>query len=220
MKKSAFCGKHGICKEINMRAIVERKNCSGVTLIELMVVISIIAIIAVIAVPQYGRFIAKNSVKRAANDIFQNMRLARTMAIKENRTYIMTFNETANTYRIGFDGDSNGSLLDAADQYNGANPVKVIAVPTEYGGDLVLGSANFAVNPPNGPNAMVIADAGLFDFDTDGSSDQIGEIYVQDTFRGYSACVELANSAGETNLYLWLGSSPDDTSNTNWAELR
>jgi len=195
------------------------KNNSGVTLIELMVVISIIAIIAVIAVPQYGRFIAKNSVKRAANDLFQNMRLARTIAIKENRTYMMTFNETANTYRIGVDVDANGSLMDAADQYDGAGPVKVFAIPTEYGDDLVLGSGNYTVTPPNGPNAMAIADAAFFDFNTDGSSNQTGEIYLQDTFRGYSACVELANSAGETNLYLWLGTA-DNTSNTNWVELR
>ena len=198
----------------------EIKNSSGFSLIELMVVISIIGIIAVIAVPQYGRFIAKNSVKRASNDLFMNMRLARTIAIKENRNYIMTFNETANTYRIGFDADSNNSLLDAGDQYDGAGPVRVITIPTEYGGDVVLGSANYAVNPPNGPNAMAIGDSAFFDFDTDGSSNQTGTIYLQETFRGYSACIELANAAGETNLYLWLGSAPDDTANTNWLELR
>jgi prepilin-type N-terminal cleavage/methylation domain-containing protein len=198
----------------------ELKNSSGVTLIELMVVIAIIGIIAVIAVPQYGRFIAKNSVKRASNDLFQNMRLARTIAIKENRTYIMTFNETPNTYRIGFDGNANGSLMDAGDQYDGAGPVRVFTIPTAYGGDVVLGSANYAVNPPNGPNAMAIADSAFFDFNTDGSSNQTGTIYLQDTFRGYSTCVELANAAGETNLYLWLGSAPDNTTNTNWVELR
>jgi prepilin-type N-terminal cleavage/methylation domain-containing protein len=203
----------------DMLKVNELKNSSGVTLIELMVVVSIIAIIAVIAVPQYGRFIAKNSVKKAANDLFQNMRLARTIAIKENRPYIMTFNETPNTYRIGFDGDSNGSLLDAGDQYDGAGPVRAITIPTLYGGDLVLGSANYTLNPPNGPNAMVIADAASFDFQTDGSSDQTGSIYLQETYRGYSASVELASSAGETNLYLWLGNA-DDASNTNWVELR
>jgi prepilin-type N-terminal cleavage/methylation domain-containing protein len=203
-----------------MLKVKELKNNLGVTLIELMVVIAIIGIIAVIAVPQYGRFIAKNSVKKAANDLFQNMRLARTIAIKENRTYIMTFNETANTYRIGVDVNSNGSLMDAVDQYNGAGPVSVTTIPTKYGGDVVLGSANYAVNPPNGPNAMAIADTAFFDFNTDGSSDQTGTIYLQDTFRGYSTCVELANAAGETNLYLWLGSAPDNTANTNWVELR
>jgi prepilin-type N-terminal cleavage/methylation domain-containing protein len=202
-----------------MLKVKELKNRSGFTLIELMVVISIIAIIAVIAVPQYGRFIAKNSLKRASNDLFMNMRLARTIAIKENRTYIITFNETANTYRVGFDGDGNGSLMDAGDQYNGAGAVRVITIPTAYGGDVVLGSANYTINPPNGPNAMAIGDAALFDFNTDGSSNQTGTIYLQDTFRGYSACIELANSAGETNLYLWLGNA-DDTANTNWLELR
>lgn len=197
------------------------KSSSGVTLIELMVVISIIAIIAVIAVPQYGRFIARNSVKKAANDLFQNMRLARTIAIKENRKYIMTFNETPNTYRIGFDADSNDSLLDAGDRYDGAGPVKVITIPNQYGRDLVLGSGNYSINPPNGPppNSMTIVDAAFFDFNTDGSSDQTGAIYLQHSYRGYSACVELANSAGETNLYLWLGDA-DNTSEINWAELR
>ena len=64
---------------------------AGFTLVEILVVISIAAILAVIGVPQYGRFVAKNKVRGAASDLLQNMRLARTMAIKENQTKSMYF---------------------------------------------------------------------------------------------------------------------------------
>ncbi len=90
--------------------LIKREN--GVTLIELIIVLLIVAILAAIGVPQYGVFIAKNSAKRASTDLLQNIRLARTMAIKENRTYLITFNENdTNSYISGVDLDGNGSLL-------------------------------------------------------------------------------------------------------------
>lgn len=199
---------------------VVKKN-TGVTLIELLVVISIIGILSVIGVPQYQRFAASSKVKRAANELLQNMRLARTMAIKENRPYLITLNEgVVNTYIIGFDGNNNNSLLDGADGYENGG-VRVINLQNEYGINVVLGSANFTTNPPNGPNGIGINDAVFFRFNPDGSATPNGTAYFQHSSadRGYSYCIELANPAGMINLFMWQGNA-DDTANPGWTEVR
>ncbi len=67
------------------------KDNKGVSLIELLIVLVIIGILAGFGLPEYGRFAAKNRVRHATTELMQNMRMARTMAIKENRTYIMKF---------------------------------------------------------------------------------------------------------------------------------
>lgn len=204
---------------MNIAIIRERK---GITLVELVVVISIIGILAAIGVPEYGRFVAKSEVKRAANDLMQNMRLARTLAIKENRTYLITFNTVANTYRIGFDGNNDGDLLDAtADGFNGAvGEVRVINIQNEYGNDIVLGSGTFAITPLNGPNNVdITVNATNFNFLSDGSTSTNGIVYLQHIGRGYVYCVEFVNAAGLINLFMWDGEAgnPDDT---GWTEIR
>ncbi len=89
-------------------------NRRGVSLIELVIVVAIMGIIAGIGIPEYGRFVAKNKVRNAANDLLQEMRRASTMAIKGNREYLMVFDLANQRYLIGFDGSSppDGDLLD------------------------------------------------------------------------------------------------------------
>ena len=205
---------------MNIAIIREKK---GVTLIELTVVLSIIAILAAIGAPEYGRFAAKSSVRRAASDLLQNMRLARTMAIKENRTYLITFNEITgeNIYRIGIDVDGNGSLRDVNDEYgNGTGkPVRVIDIQNEYGNDIVLGSGNFAITPQNGPNGVdITVNATNFNFLSDGSANPNGIVYLQHVSRGYTFCVELVNAVGLIDFFMWRGDA-NDALNTGWTEI-
>ena len=205
---------------IDLKLIRDKK---GVTLIELLIVLAIIGIISIIGIPEYGRFIAKSKVRAATNNLLQNMRLARTMAIKENKPYLLTFDYVANVYRIGSDEDDNGSLLDAVDEYGGATPARVVNLQTEHGINVVPGSANFTIMPPNGPNGIAIADALSFQFNPDGSADSNpnGTVYFQYNAqnRGYTFCVELANSAGLIDLYVWQGHA-SNAGETGWNELR
>lgn len=195
------------------------KDNKGVSLVELVIVLAIIGIMAGFGIPEYGRYAAKNRVRSAATAIMQNMRMARTMAIKENRTYLITLDPGTNTYRIGFDANENGALTDAGVDVYGQGPVRVINVQTEYSSNVVLDESNFAVNPPNGPNGVAINSQSSFFFMPDGSSSPIGMIYFQETNRGYTFCAELANTASKTNLFMWQGDE-DNTGVITWTELR
>ncbi len=204
-----------------MNTGIDIKKEKGVSLIELLIVLAIVGIIAGIGIPQYGAFIAKNNAKRATTDLLQNIRLARTMAIKENRRYLISFNESAsNTYRVGFDGDTNGSLLDATDEYGDGGPVKLVDLSATYGNDIVINNG-FVTTPPNGPNGIALTSALSFIFEPDGSVSSTGTAYIQhkSSSRGYTFCVELANVSGLTNLYLWQGDVYNNT-DTAWTEIR
>lgn len=83
---------------------------NGFTLVELMVTLAIIAIIASIGVPQITSFGSSYKVRSASTDLLQNMKLAKAMAIKENRDYFIIFEPANNRYLIGFDGDGDGAL--------------------------------------------------------------------------------------------------------------
>jgi len=197
------------------------KNKKGMSLIELLIVITIIGILAGVGIPQYGIFMAKSKAKKSTNDLLQNMRLARTMAIKENRPYLITIN--GNGYTIGFDGDSNGSLADVADGY-ASGPVRSVDLAAEYGTNVVLGTTSFTTAIPNGPNGIAAANAASFQFNPDGSaspSGPMGTVYVQhdSTSRGYTYCVQIANASGKTDLFLWDGDAYN-SSETTWTELR
>ena len=196
----------------------------GFTLIELLIVISIIGVLAIFAVPEYGIYIAKSKTKKATSDLLQNMRTARTMAIKENRAYLMTFNEGgSNGYRVGSDEDDNGSLMDDVDEFYNTD-VRVVNMLDEYGVNLVLGSDNFTTDPPNGPNAIDIVDSDSFQFNPDGTvrpGDVSGAVYLQHNGeeRGYTYCVFIADLTGLVDLFMWNGYAENDNE-VNWTELR
>ena len=194
------------------------RDNKGVSLIELLIVLTIVGVIAGFGLPEYGRFAAKSRVRAAATDMIQSMRMARTMSIKENRTYITRIGIAANLYRIGFDTTGNGLLTDATDVY-GQGPVRQVNIANTYGSNVVIGVANLNFVPPNGPNGTAIAPATTISFLSDSSSNPNTMIYFQDTQRGYSFAVELANTAGKTNLFMWQGDE-DNTGATGWLELR
>src|SRR3990172_13433210 len=100
------------------------KKEKGFTLVELLVAIAIVTFIASLGIPQIIQFGSNYQVKSAATDLLQNMKLARAMAIKESRDYLIVFDTNNNRYYVGHDGDGDDSLDDDEDTF-GTGPVKI-----------------------------------------------------------------------------------------------
>jgi prepilin-type N-terminal cleavage/methylation domain-containing protein len=201
-------------KMIRMREI---RNYLGVTLVELLVAIAIISILAAIGVPEYGRFVAKNRVRSAASDLLQNMRLTRTMAIKENREYLITFNEAgSDSYSIGFDGNGDNKLTDPSDGY-GTGAVRTYDLESSYGSGVQFGTS--ADEGPDEPDACpacltitgsTVAFGGTAapvrqEFNPDGTISFTGSVYITTATRGFTYMLRISNQAGKIDLWKWDG---------------
>ena len=217
----------------------------GITLIELLVAIAIVGILAVLVAPELGRFRSNYNARSCATDLIQHMRVARAMAIKENREYLIVFDIANQRYLIGFDGDGDNDLVTVdSDTFGICNDADgdrlpngdalVNGVPScvrvvnlnDCGNDIIFGYTA-GTTPPNGPNASVIPVSGIvllngttvIDFNPDGSVGTTGSVYFQQTIRGYSYCVRISNTSGSMNMWKWDGDA-DDALNPNWTEIR
>ena len=96
------------------RAWRQKASCwgadTGVTLIELLTVIAIVGILMIVGIPEINRFSSSYRARSSATDLLQNMRLARSLAIKENRQYLIVFHINEGNYEIGPDADRNGTI--------------------------------------------------------------------------------------------------------------
>lgn len=69
---------------------MKRPRDAGITLIEVMIVIAIIGILAAIAVPSYQDMVERNRLKQAAEALQSDLQFARTEAIKQSQTILVT----------------------------------------------------------------------------------------------------------------------------------
>jgi prepilin-type N-terminal cleavage/methylation domain-containing protein len=206
---------HYNCKgtKTDMKKMKIIRNKKGVTLTELVVVMAIIGILAVIGVPQYQLYAAKSGVRRAANDLLQNARLARTLAIKESRPYVIAFNvPAANSYSIGF--DTNGDGLPEGYENTA---VRVVNLQTAYGNSIVFGTtANTGPDEPDAcGNCIAIGGStvafGLIgptvfqQFNPDGSVGFTGSAFITHNINGFTYMLRTSYQSGNIDLWAWDG---------------
>ena len=78
----------------------------GVTLIELVIVVSIIGVLVLLAIPE----IKVDNLRGAARMIFSDLHYARMQAIKKKNNFRVIFNDDGCIYQIHNDQNNNGKV--------------------------------------------------------------------------------------------------------------
>lgn len=116
-----------------------RHTAMGFTLLELITTVAILLIMAGLAIPVFSSWLPDYRLKNAAMELFFNIKMAKTMAIKSNRSYRVIFDTGAcGSYRIQ---DMDGEMTKKVDFSNydpdgniGYGCGKAIKSATESGG--------------------------------------------------------------------------------------
>ena len=79
----------------------------GVTLLELLIVLTLMALIAAMVLPMFGGGVSGTDLKSAARDVAAGLRLARDRAISQRAESLLELNLEARTFRVSPDGNSH-----------------------------------------------------------------------------------------------------------------
>jgi type IV fimbrial biogenesis protein FimT len=94
----------------------------GFTLLELMVTLAIAAILASIAAPSFQNMLASQRVQAATFDLLANLTLARSEAIKQNRSVTLAATNGADAWEAGwqiFPAGQATEVVRVQDAYSG-----------------------------------------------------------------------------------------------------
>jgi prepilin-type N-terminal cleavage/methylation domain-containing protein len=90
---------------------------TGVTLVELLVVLAIIGIIVLVGVNVMGGVLAKHRVGAAAGDLTTRLRAAKILSVVNNRRVTIIFDAVNNTYHACLDSNTIGDCTEGGDDY-------------------------------------------------------------------------------------------------------
>jgi len=149
------------------------KRNHGFTIIELLMVLIVLAALVAVAAPNYRDWIRKNNLRNISNDLFSDLLLARSEAIKQNATVTIcrTQNPSATPPVCGGGTaqhwDTGWVVFDdvdgAGDFDNGTDGVKLLVRRNvDTGADVQDAGVNIEISS-NGNNFIT--------YDTDGSAD-------------------------------------------------
>lgn len=122
-----------------MRSSPDRKRSNretGFSIVELMVVVVIMTIVLAASIPALRQHTEDVNLTKGAREVEGTFKLARTRAVSTNRSVVVVFDTTNNTFFLFQDDDGDGNH-DSGETASG-----VYEVP----GKVVLGNVSFARN--------------------------------------------------------------------------
>ena len=129
---------------------------AGFTVIELMIVLVILRVLVTPAAPSMNAFIASQSVKTPASDLYASLVLARSEAIKRNGAVDIVPNAPAN-WAGGWSVKAGATVLHSQDAYTRVQIASSAAGSVTYGGNgrLTSSATLFRVTALNNPQARM-----------------------------------------------------------------
>ncbi len=167
----------------------------GLTIIELVMVMSILGIMVLFASPHIGRWLPRYRLKSAARDVAFNMQLARLGAIKDNQEWAILFDVHGQLYRIisnrGPDGNW-GTPDDSVEKI-----VSLTDYPNIKYGDNGHGSPGGGA--PAGDGVTFVGNKTEFN---PGGTSTAGTVYLQNN-RNDAMAIRVDSSTGIIRMWRW-----------------
>ncbi|MEA1946702.1 MAG: GspH/FimT family pseudopilin [Thermodesulfobacteriota bacterium] len=85
-------------------------NKKGFTIIEVTVTLAILGIISAIAIPSYVSWLPKHRLQTSVRNIYDDLNMARSRAVRTNIVAVAIFNIPQDTYTIFLDTSGDGLL--------------------------------------------------------------------------------------------------------------
>ena len=170
-------------------------NDSGLSLLELILLVSILLLLVAIAVPQMTRYLEFYQLDSGTQGLTSNLEIARYTAISGRKTVVVQFNRVNASYSLFEDKNDNGNLEP------GERNLGIYQLPehVQFKGDGLLG-------PPSDPSSPV-TDPITFNgdrvvFNALGKiNGGIGTVYLENDL-GDSSAVSF-NIASRIKVYRW-----------------
>lgn len=159
------------------------KRETGVTIIELMIVLVIVAVLATVAVPSFSSFIQSGRASAQFNDFVGTLNIARSEAIKRS-TYVTVCRSVGNDFPDTCSGpggwqDGYVAFVDNDRDFQADSAAAILVVQSAFeGANTLLG----------GPSGSLVADNARVMFNTRGMSNFRTEAGDQDYRGNFTLC--------------------------------
>jgi general secretion pathway protein H len=157
-------------RRIFAKQVAPRSASSGVTLLELLIVLSIMAILAAVVLPMFGGTgVSTSELKGAARQVAAGLRVARSEALATRQETRVMLDLEQRTFRI--DRDAHVHTLPRMIE------VKLFTAQSDLVNDRVGAIRFFADGGSNGGRVTLAAGARKYDIDIDWLT---GRVAIQD----------------------------------------
>lgn len=176
----------------------------GMTLLELITILSIVSLLAIAAVPSALRWFSDYRLKSAALDLFTNFQLARMRAIQDGTEYGIVFSAVSGEYRLVSGGENK--------RFEGAVPgsddvVEKAVSLRKYGGGICYGHGRADRKATVSGGTFQAGDEisyrdDMAEFNAQGMSNRMGYVYLKND-RESAYAVSTPTLAGVVNIKRW-----------------